>query len=106
RDFEFARGRDAELVAMAAMISLHDPVQPPHAPALIGKHSSGIRLSVEEFRQLHPQDVDENYRYEIVQGVLIVTPPPDIAERDPNEELGHLLRTYQRSHPQGTTLDL
>src|SRR5207244_9034393 len=26
-------------------------------------------------------------------------------ERDPNEELGHLLRTYQESHPKGAALN-
>ena len=31
---------------------------------------------------------------------------PSRKERDPNEELGYLLRHYQHSHPQGSSLDL
>lgn len=45
------------------------------------------------------------FRYELIDGVLIVSPPPGIGERDPNEELGHLLRTYRESHPLGSALD-
>jgi Uma2 family endonuclease len=37
--------------------------------------------------------------------VLIVTPIPSEGEVDPNEELGHLLRKYQESHPQGNALN-
>jgi Uma2 family endonuclease len=51
------------------------------------------------------EEGDELYNYELVNGVLVVTPPPLEAERDPNEELGHLLRTYREQHPQGAALD-
>ncbi len=34
-----------------------------------------------------------------------MTPAPLRRERDPNEELGYLLRTYQRHHRQGKSLD-
>ena len=37
--------------------------------------------------------------------LLVVSPIPLEAERDPNEELGHWLRTYQESHPEGKILD-
>jgi Uma2 family endonuclease len=46
------------------------------------------------------------YRCELIHGVLVVTPPPSVKERDANEDLGYLLRTYQESHPQGRALDL
>ena len=42
---------------------------------------------------------DRRYRYELVNGVLIVTPPVSDAEADPNDELGHMLRTFKESHP-------
>jgi Uma2 family endonuclease len=48
---------------------------------------------------------DDRYRYELVHGVLVVTPPPAAAERDSNEELGYLLRDYKKNHPQGPALD-
>jgi Uma2 family endonuclease len=34
-----------------------------------------------------------------------VSPPPLENERDPNEELGHLLRTYRDTHAEGKALD-
>lgn len=64
---------------------------------------AGIRLTPEEFDAV--QEWDEEYRYELINGVLIVTPPPLEAERDPNEELGYLLRRYHEDHPQGHALD-
>ena len=65
---------------------------------------AGILLSPEEFDTI--EDCDELYNYELVHGVLVVAPPPDIGEREPNEQLGHLLRSYQDQHPQGATLNL
>jgi Uma2 family endonuclease len=51
------------------------------------------------------EEGDELYVYELINGVLVVTPPPLEAERDPNEELGYLLRLYRDQHPQGAALD-
>jgi Uma2 family endonuclease len=50
-------------------------------------------------------DFDEHYSYELIHGVLIVSPPPGAAERDPNGELEFLLRSYQLNHPSGSLLD-
>jgi Uma2 family endonuclease len=72
--------------------------------AAIGIHSSGIRMSARQYRGLSPDQFDEHYRYELVHGVLVVTPPPLPDERDPNDELGHLLRTY-RDSPLAKTFD-
>jgi Uma2 family endonuclease len=44
-------------------------------------------------------------RYELIGGVLIVSPMAGIAERDPNDELGYLIRGYQEHHPAGTIVD-
>jgi len=60
-------------------------------------------MSPEQFDAL--TDFDERYRYELIHGVLVVTPPPGPTERDPNEELGYLLRDYKKHHPQGSALD-
>ena len=43
--------------------------------------------------------------YELINGVLVVSPPPLEQERDPNEELGYWLRLYQEQHPKGSALD-
>ncbi len=64
---------------------------------------AGVRMTPEEFDAA--EDWEENYRYELIDGVLVVTPPPVEAERDPNEELGYLLRRYREDHPQGHVLD-
>src|SRR5207302_5037916 len=37
---------------------------------------------------------------------LIVSTTPLRNERDPNQYLGHLLLSYQETHPQGSALDL
>jgi Uma2 family endonuclease len=67
-----------------------------------GPLSNGISMTPDEFDH---GDFEEGYRYELVRGVLIVSPPPLEEERDPNEDLGHLLRTYQETHPLGKALD-
>lgn len=68
----------------------------------LGPQSNGMSLTPWEF---DAADFEAGWRYELVNGVLIVNPPPSVKERDPNEELGHWLRTYQDSHPQGKSLD-
>ena len=60
-------------------------------------------MSPEEFDAV--EDYDEDYRYELVRGVLVVTPIPLADETGPNELLGNLLYHYQRNHPQGSSLD-
>jgi Uma2 family endonuclease len=69
----------------------------------LGPELAGTFLTPEEFDSI--EEADRDYRYELINGRLIVTPPPLEAERDPNEELGHLLRSYRDSHPQGSMLD-
>jgi Uma2 family endonuclease len=70
----------------------------------LGPELAGIRLSPEEFDAV--EECDELYNYELVHGVLIVAPPPAVGERGPNDQLGHLLRSYKDHHPQGVALDL
>ena len=68
----------------------------------LGPQSNGMSLSPWEF---DAAEFEPGWRYELVNGVLIVNPPPSLKERDPNEELGRWLRNYQESHPQGSSLD-
>jgi Uma2 family endonuclease len=63
----------------------------------IGPASAGIALTPEEFDALRWEDCDDRYRYELINGVLVVSPLVADAEADPNDELGHLLRTYGES---------
>jgi Uma2 family endonuclease len=71
----------------------------------IGPRSAGRLMTPEQFDALGPERFQPGYRYELINGVLVVTPPAGAGERDPNEELGYLLRTYRENHVQGSTLD-
>src|SRR5437899_776886 len=73
----------------------------PHI--VLGLELAGIFLTPEEFDGI--EEADRDYRYELINGRLIVTPPPLEAERGPNEELGRMLLNYRDSHPQGSALD-
>jgi Uma2 family endonuclease len=64
---------------------------------------AGLPMTLDEFEQA---DFELGYRYELIHGVLIVTPPPLEEERDCNEELGRWLRNYGESHPDGAALEL
>ena len=65
---------------------------------------AGMRMSPEEFDAV--EEWDEDYVYELVEGVLVVVPPVSESERGPNEMLGHLLLNYKEYRPQGAALDL
>jgi Uma2 family endonuclease len=60
-------------------------------------------MTPEEFDAV--DDYDEQFSYELINGVVVVTPIADEAEADPVDELGFLLRDYQRNHPAGSALD-
>jgi hypothetical protein len=78
------------------------PVAPAKPARVFGPESNGILMTPREF---DTAEFDECWRYELINGLLIVTPFPLINEADPNEELGCLLRGYQETHPQGLALD-
>jgi Uma2 family endonuclease len=67
-----------------------------------GPDSAGLRLTPREFDEAEFAD---DWRYELIDGVLVVTPPPLEEERGPNDALGHWLRTYQETHLEGHHLD-
>ena len=68
----------------------------------LGPRSAGVLLTTNEFDRAR---FVAGWRYELINEVLVVSPIASLNERDPNEELGHSLRTYQESHPQGSALD-
>jgi len=78
------------------------PIETIAAPVL-GPESAGMLLTPEEFDQV--TEYDDRYRYELIRGVLVVTPIPAEAEASPNDELGAMLRQHQREHSQGSHLD-
>jgi Uma2 family endonuclease len=68
----------------------------------LGPQSAGLLLTPAEF---DCASVDEGWRYELINGVLVVSPTPSRQERGPNETLGHWLQSYQEGHPNGSALD-
>ena len=68
---------------------------------VIGPGMAGTLMTPEEF--FTAEDWDERYRYELIKGVLVVTPPPGEGERGPNELLANLLYDYKKL--EGAALD-
>ncbi len=87
------------------MLTLDRPRRKTTKPTVpcYGPSANGLQMTPREFDR---GDFERGWRYELINGVLIVSPSPVLNERDPNEELGHILRTYQEHHPQGSALDL
>jgi Uma2 family endonuclease len=90
------------------MLSVLDDVESvleiePETVTRLTADMNGMSMSVEEFRAV--QDGEPGYRFELIHGVLIVSPAPSAGERDPNGELDYRLRLYQRTHPSGRALD-
>jgi len=71
----------------------------------IGPRSAGRLMTPEQFDSLRPKQFVARNRYELINGVLVVTPPVSAAEADPNDDLGYMLRAYQETNPQGAVLD-
>jgi Uma2 family endonuclease len=76
---------------------------PAEPDVILGPESAGLRMTPEEFDAI--EEYDEEYCYELVDGVLVVTPIPLPEETGPNELLGRLLLNYQEDHTQGSSLD-
>jgi Uma2 family endonuclease len=74
------------------------------APPVLGLPLAGTLMTLDEFDAV--KEYDENYHYELVNGVLVVASLPYANETDPNEELGRALRNYQELHRRGGVLDL
>lgn len=70
---------------------------------VLGPELAGALMTTDEFDAV--DEYDENYHYELIHGVLVVTPIPLFEETDPNEFLGYLLRKYQLEHPRGSVID-
>jgi len=70
---------------------------------VLGPGLAGTLMAPEEFDAV--DEYDEDYRYELISGVLVVNPAPSPEETGANEMLGHLLIAYREHHPQGSALD-
>ena len=70
----------------------------------LSRRSNGMELTPEEFDAV--AEWDPAYRYELIRGVVIVSPIPAEGEAVPVDRLGYLLQRYQEDHPQGASLDM
>lgn len=70
---------------------------------VLGRKSNGMLMAPEEFDAV--EAYDENYCYELINGVLIVSPIPLAEETSPNELLGHWLLSYAEKQRRGKGLD-
>src|SRR5947208_453249 len=70
---------------------------------VFGLVSAGTLMTPWEFDRA---EFVEGYRNELLHGILVVSPWPFENERDPNDELGYLLRAYYHTHPEGANLDV
>lgn len=68
----------------------------------LGPRSAGLTLTTAEFDRARFR---KGWRYELINGVLVVSPIPSRQVRGPAEYLGYWLRIYQEQHPQGSCLD-
>jgi Uma2 family endonuclease len=82
----------------AAMTTVEHPIT-----LRIGPASAGVMMTPDEFDAI--DDYDDVCRYELIHGVLVVTPFAAEPERKPNDVLGYLLQLYQETHPHGAALD-
>jgi Uma2 family endonuclease len=62
-------------------------------------------MTLEEFDATPPWRWKRGYRYELINGILAVSPPADITQSGPNDYLGYELHKYKVEHPQGASLD-
>lgn len=83
--------------------SVSEPTSIESVP--IGPGSGGLRMSPEEFDAIGQEEYVRGYRYELVDGVLVVNPIPGSWQSDPVDLLGWYLRTYERTHENGHHLD-
>ena len=72
-------------------------------PPKLRRSSNGMLMTPEEFDAV--TDYDDLHHYELIHGVLVVSPFAGRAERDPNGELCFLLRKYKSEHPLGSAMD-
>jgi Uma2 family endonuclease len=80
-------------------------------PDLVGRRQitrlhpglNGVLMPIEEYQSIN--EWEPGYRYELLHGVLVVSPPPEDAGQGPNERLGYWLLSYQEHNPYGKALD-
>jgi len=68
---------------------------PAEYEIILGPESAGLLMTPEEFDAI--EEFDPEHRYELINGVVIVSPIPLADETGPNDVLGQLLLNYKES---------
>jgi Uma2 family endonuclease len=69
----------------------------------LGPQSTGLKLSPEEF--IAVEDCNELYHYELIHGVVVVSPIPEAAVRAPNDRFSYWLWTWHEKRGERTPFD-
>jgi len=62
-------------------------------------------MTTEQFDAIQPEQLQRGCRYELINGVLVVSPHPGTGERMPNDLLGYLIRQYGETAPYASVID-
>jgi Uma2 family endonuclease len=76
---------------------------PAEQEIVLGPESAGLLMTPAEFDAI--EEYDPEYRYELIKGVVVVSPIPLADETGPNDLLGQLLLNYQESTSGKDVLD-
>jgi Uma2 family endonuclease len=72
-------------------------------PQRLGQRSNGMLMTTDEFLAI--EDCDRDFRYELVHGVVVVSPPAGPGERKSNDVIGFWLQSFQQNDPRGKSID-
>ena len=83
------------------------PAAPPNTPYphLFGPQCNGMSMTAAEFDAVDWEDCDPNFRYELLRGVLIVSPIPNDAHEAMVWDIAYRIEKYRREHPEGAACD-
>lgn len=70
------------------------PIAVPREDDRYGPGSAGLKMTPEEFDDVPASMFVRGYRYEVINGVLVVSPFPGPGERSLNDYLGYMLTQY------------
>jgi hypothetical protein len=73
--------------------------EPLSVPVRRGPHCNGAHMTPAEFDAV--EEWDENYRYELINRVLVVTPPAGLGERSLDDELGKFTPVREMARASG-----
>ncbi|MEM1061441.1 MAG: Uma2 family endonuclease [Planctomycetota bacterium] len=79
-------------------------VTPRPAPVYLDRSSSGMLMTPDEYDAV--TDWDRDYRFELIRGVIAVSPAPAIGSRYPSDWFAAVLRAYSRTETGKTVMPI